>query len=146
MAKVATKDITGRVLTIKFANNSTLICNIDLLSDEMRERLMMHGLSQKIGDSYASAESVEQACDNATTQWDGLLNGDWATRATGGILAEALAQVSGKPVEECRAALRLLDDKKKRALQKDARILAAIAAIQAERAKDAKPVDLADLF
>lgn len=145
MAKVATKDISGNVLTINFANGEKLVADILRMSPEIRDRLAMHGLSQKLGDAYASAESVAEAAGNAQEAWENLLRGDWATRATGGILAEALSRAAGRTVEECREVLRTMDEKKKRELAKSSPILDAIAAIRAERAKGST-IDLAALF
>lgn len=145
MAKVATKSIDGMVLTITFSNGKSLICNGQLLDESIWSRLAMHGLSQKVGDSYASAESVAEAAENAQEAWENLLRGDWATRATGGILAEALSRAAGRTVEECREVLRTMDEKKKRELAKSSPILDAIAAIRAERAKGST-IDLAALF
>lgn len=145
MAKVATKSIDGLVLTIRFENGAELRCDSNQLSEETKTRLMMHGLSQKVGDSYASSESLGEAVANAEGQWENLRNGEWAARSGGGILAEALARVTGKDLAECIAAVRKLDDKNKKALMKDARILTAIAQIHAERAKDAGS-DLSILF
>lgn len=145
MAKVATKSIDGMVLTVTFSNGKTLICNGQLLDESIWARLAIHGLSQKVGDSYASAESIDEACAAAADTWDGLLKGEWATRSGGGILAEALAKVTGKDLAECIAAIKKLDDKSKRKLAKDARILSAIAEIQKNRAGESAG-DLADLF
>ena len=105
----------------------------------------MHGLSQKVGDSYASAESVTEAAESARAQWDGLLGGEWATRSGGGILAEALSRATGKELAECVDAVRRLDDKQKRKLSGDARILTAIAEIRKERA-GGSTIDLAAMF
>lgn len=145
MAKVATKAIDGMTLTVTFTNGQSLICDGKALDESIWARLAMHGLSQKVGDSYASAESVDEAFAAAQATWDGLLSGDWATRSGGGILAEALAKVTGKDLVECIAAIRKLDDKSKRKLAKDARILSAIAEIQKARAGESAG-DLANLF
>lgn len=145
MAKVATKAISGNYLTISFVGGETLECDLSRLTPEIVTRLAMHGLSQKVGDSYASAESVTEAAESARAQWDGLLGGEWATRSGGGILAAALSRATGKELAECVDAVRRLDDKQKRKLSGDARILTAIAEIRKERA-GGSTIDLAAMF
>ncbi len=160
MVKKATKTVENGAVSIDFVNDSNLTVSLTDLPDEIKTRLACHGLSQKLGDSYAGAESVDDAYASACRVRDELLAGNWsAPRASGGgairttLLAEALARVatvglrSTNPnadeitVEQAREVLEEMDDDDKKSLRKDAGIQKVIAEIKLERAtKEAESV------
>jgi hypothetical protein len=146
MAKVATKKFAGDVLVVSFSDGAVLECDSAKLSESIRHRLMLHGLSQKVGDSYASADSIAEARANAETIWTGLERAEWGTRIAGGSLAEALARATGKPVLDCIRVLGGMDDKQKRDLRKHPGVLKALAEIEAERAEGSNAESLDKLF
>lgn len=139
MAKKAEKKIEGDVLTIKFlASNEELVVDINTIPAETLSRLAMHGLSQKIGDSYAGAEAEESYARAAAVAKD-LQEGNWSTRVAAGSprstqLAEALHRVTGKTLEEACAKIEELDDESKKGLRTHPQIKAALAAIKSEKA------------
>lgn len=47
------------------------------LSAEMVTRFMLHGLSQKLGDSYADSTKVTDPQSVASLVWENLLEGNW---------------------------------------------------------------------
>lgn len=47
------------------------------LSEEMVKRLALHGLSQKLGDSYADSTKVTDPQSAASVVWENLLEGSW---------------------------------------------------------------------
>lgn len=63
------------------------------LSEVMIKRLALHGLSQKLGDSYANASADgSDPRERANGVWDNLSNNEWGTERGGGLeekLAEA---------------------------------------------------------
>ena len=139
MARIANKRPSAEGVEFEFANGDKLNCKVSDLPQEMIERLAVHGIAQKVGDSYASAESVEEAIGNAKSVWDNLKAGQWATKASrGGKYVEALKRVTGKDYDECLAAWNQMTDKQKAELRKHPDIKAAIAAIEAENAERAK--------
>ena len=138
MAKKATKKIEGDVITITFTEGDPLIASLNDLSDEIVHRLAMHGLSQKLGDSYASGE-VQEARERAVRVWEDLKSGNWTTRVAGGgtrtsLLIEALIRATGKSQEEVIARVEEMDDDEKKGLRKHPQVKKAMAEIKVERA------------
>jgi hypothetical protein len=89
------------------------------LSQDVVTRLAVHGLAQKIGDSYAGAgeESDPLAAAKAwiAETVDQLKKGDWRVAAVGGgprasLLAKALARATGQTLEDSIAVIDLLPD------------------------------------
>lgn len=151
MAKIAKKSVVGNSLTIEFANGVTKTYDVTKIPTDVQDQLMMHGLSQKVGDSYASAETVEDAIEAAEDVFHNLVSGQWNAKGggTGGILAEALAAAQGVSLEEAKAVVLALDDKAKTELRKHPAIKLAIAKIQlarAERLTKGGTDDLSGLF
>lgn len=138
MAKVASKVKSAAGVTFTFADKkgTQLECAIAGLNAEMVQQLAIHGLAQKVGDSYAGADSVEEAIANATEVWKNLQAGNFNVRSsgTGGILAEALARIKGMSVDEVSAALSEMDEDGIDKLKKNAKVKAVIAVIRGERA------------
>lgn len=149
MAKIAKKVVGDTYVRFEFANGEFTQCDVSKLSSDIIHRLALHGLSQKVGDSYASAESVTDAQRNAEEVWRNLSNGIWATKATrGGKIVEALSRATGKPIDECLEAYAAMDDDARKALRVHPSIKAALASIEAERAAalaKAVPDDATDL-
>jgi hypothetical protein len=61
--------LTGQVLTFDYAG----------LSAEIKDKLLMHGFSQKLGDAAAGKEGQE-AIDAINKVFDGLVKGDFTVR------------------------------------------------------------------
>lgn len=142
MAKKAIKRFEGDVLIIEVPETGESV-SIDLndLSDDMKLRLVKHGLSQKVGDSYAGAPAEEIAKLAGATierlkadEW-GVERGEGKARTT--QLAEALAAATGKSVEECVAKLDEMEDEQKKALRAHPQIKAELAKIKAQKAAEA---------
>lgn len=142
MAKKASKSIEGDILTIKFEEtNEELVVDINNIPAEIISRLAMHGLSQKLGDSYAGAD-VAEAFARADGVAKDLLEGNWSTRVAASgprttQLAEALAAATGKPLEEAAALVETMDDEAKKSLRAHPHIKAQLATIKATKAAEA---------
>jgi hypothetical protein len=128
-------------VTFKFEDGTEAVFDSARVSDDIRAQLMLHGASQKIGDSYAGAgddgiaDPLGYAKDRVRDTIERLYAGDWrtATVGTGGILAEAMAKVSGKTRDECSAILAEMSDDEKKDLRKKKKIAAALARIKLAR-------------
>ncbi len=86
-------------LEFEFCTGEVLVASLRELDNATVERLAMHGLEQKLRDSYAGAEP-EEAYGLAAKVWDRLLAGHWVTpRSAGGpkgdILLRALVESPG---------------------------------------------------
>lgn len=124
-------------LRFTYENGQTRDFLMTDLSDEMRERLIIHGMKGKLGDAYAGQpENAEEITDRV---WQSLLAGDWRSGSEGGPrvtqLARALAEVAGKSLEEAVETLANLDDEKKKQLRAHPAVKAALTKIQLEDAQ-----------
>lgn len=101
---------------VQFVDAAGAVLGAVLLSDlskDMLARLALHGLSQKIGDSYAGAADAENPTqyikDAIRETIQQVVNGEWRVTSPGGIrvslLARALARATGKTVEEAQAVV-----------------------------------------
>lgn len=137
MAKIATKSFDSQAVTIAFTNGHVIRVRYADLTDEIQAHAKGHGLAQKFGDSYAGAQTVEEAigmCEAVVAQ---VMEGDWNRKGDGvsGYLPQAVAEVAGRSVEDAIAALAGLDADGKKKLAKDPRIAAVIKRLQAEAAQ-----------
>ena len=82
-AKKISKVIEGHVLTIT-AGETVMKFDIKNYSPAIRAHLEMHGLSQKLGDAAAGAENTAEAVEYINKVNEGILKGDWSTRAPAG--------------------------------------------------------------
>ena len=151
--KIANKSVTETAVVFDFADGTTVECDISQVNEAILYRLALHGLSQKVGDSYSGAESVAEAIGAARSVWSNLTEGQWAVRAArGGKIVEALARVTGKDYDECLEVYAGMTDAEKKDLRKHPQIKQAMAEIELERAQAAasQPVeggaDLGKLF
>ena len=149
MAKKAEKTIDGDIITIKFLEtNEELVVDINDIPAETISRLAMHGLSQKLGDSYAGADAAESFARADGVAGD-LRDGNWSTRVAASgprttQLAEALAAATGKTLEEAAAKLETLDDDAKKGLRAHPQIKVELANIKAKKAAEAAVKAAAD--
>ena len=143
---------------IVFPDGSEHVSRLSDFKPEVVIRLALHGLSQKLGDSYAGAADEENplgyAKESVTDVHGQLVNGDWRVTGTGGsritLLARALARATGQTVEAAQGVIDVKaeygDDGKPseagkaflKAVRADAAIKAAVAEIKLEDAQKAK--------
>ena len=141
--KIATKTIAEdtSVLTIQFTSGDQIVADINALSPEIIHQLALHGLSQKLGDSYSGEQDIEVAKAKANTVLERLVAGDWkaarAASAAGKItdLARALAEVTGQEIVACVEKLSDLAKADRGKFRKHPQIAAKLAAYQNERAQ-----------
>lgn len=109
--KVADKDFnseTGEVTFTFVGSGNVLSVNLADLSDEVKTRLMVHGLHQKVGDSYASyGDAPAEAEDAAISIIEMLKGGDWRAQREKG---EARPSLVGRAVFEVKSAKGVLGD------------------------------------
>ena len=155
MAKKASKSFEGNVLKIEFDGGQVVTLDVNALKPEIIERLVRHGVSQKVGDSYAGCETAQECFDAASAVVKDLLDGNWSTRVAAGgpkatQLAEALARATGKALTDAITVLDGMDDDAKSNLRKHPVVKAKLAELKAEKAianaeKAAGDADGADL-
>ena len=141
--KVATKEFDDEsgALDLVFANSKQLSVTLDELPAEIIRALAGHGLSQKIGDSYASVKgNADLAFDNAAKVIENLKNGSWTSRVVGegkgrvSELAEAIARLKGVDIAKASAAVAQATEDTLKVWRSNAKVKAKIAEIRAEKA------------
>lgn len=147
--KFAGKDESGTTAQVKFyfANGEmrAFTCPPELLV-----KAAAHGLSQKIGDAFAGVSEVDDCVQAFDEMVERLGKGEWnAEREVSGgvsgysVLARALAELSGKTMDEVKAKLATLSAKEKLQLRSNARLKPIIQRMEEEKAAKSKgdPVD-----
>lgn len=148
---IAKKVIDGNTLTFRWADDSETVINPSDFHEDIIAHAVLHGLSQKLGDSYSGAGGdVDVAKAMFQETLDALNEGDWNRKgggfSTGGIWVEAMAKASGNTIEEALAAWNDADDATKASIRKHPEVKAAKAQIDLERATaKAKSADAFEL-
>lgn len=151
--KHAKPGVTG--LRFAFANGAVRDVSLSDFPADVREAATAHGLAQKLGDSYAGTNSVDEAISTFEEKLADLREGTWLSRSEGGaprvsLLAAAVCRcmvasgmdsvkVSGEACElnETNVAARLkeLTDEQRKAYAAMPEVELALREIQLERAK-----------
>jgi hypothetical protein len=83
---------------------------------EMPQRTLQYGIKQKLDDSMAGAESVEEAVEEVQSTWASIVAGNWTMRVAGegvegGLFARAYAAVYGLNLPEAKAKISAMIEK-----------------------------------
>ena len=144
----------AQTVTFDFGDGAEpIVVRLSEMPAEIVTRLALHGISQKVGDSYASAakavdegeaDSPEAYARQRVTDVTGLLkSGDWAAAREGAgvtrvnLLVEAYARVKDCDIEQALRVIDSLDEDQTKAARKHPAIAAAMKVIKAERAAKA---------
>lgn len=131
--------------TFSFGNGEVVRGNVNEFSDDQKTNLMMHGLMQKIGDSYASAKGdFVIGIAAAMKVVDQLLNDQWvASKASSGEakprsgeLACAIANLKKLDLATVTAAVDKASDEQRKAWRKHPAIAAEVARLRAVKAAE----------
>ncbi len=142
--KKASVSIDGTQINYTFADGAGEV-SLDAadLNNEMKSTGLMHGLKQKISDSFAGAPTPAEAMERASAVIDALVGGKWNVRVAGEggtrvtQLARALAMVTGKELDEAVSVISDMTDEAKKNLTAHPEIKRAVAEIRAEEAQRA---------
>ena len=137
--KMATKVRNADGVTFTFTDKGSTKLGFALadLPPAMVRELAAHGLSQKLGDSYASLATPAEGIAAVNAVWKNLKAGVFNAAgggSSGGVLAEAVARIKGITVEKAIAAIEAMAEDKLDTLKANSRIKATIKVIQGERA------------
>lgn len=141
-----TAKIEGTVLTMAFADGSTITIDAANLSDDIRQQAMMHGIKQKVGDGAAISCNPETGRSaTPTDKYNAALeialrlrDGNWnktreggPTSSAGGILFRALCLVyATKTPEQIRATMESKTKEELAVLRKLPKVVAVIASLK----------------
>ena len=138
-------DLDTGIVYFSFGNGKTLEFDTNRASEEIRKTLLLHGASQKIGDSFAGAKgNFALGLQSAQDVIDQLYSGAWkAGRGEGEArprlaeLAEAIARIKSVDLERATAAVEKATDEQRKAWRLNGKVKLAIAEIRAEKAAKA---------
>ena len=133
---------TGNVTFTVLDTGKFLVVNVNELSDEIRTRIVMHGLNAKVGDSAADPET--DAYTALVSTWDQLKEGSWNVRGSGAgprvtVLAEAMlvAQSGTLTLDEIVDKLEAMSKEQRRDIPKKyAKVKLAMDEIKLKRATE----------
>ena len=113
------------------------------MTEDVIKCLILHGASQKIGDSFAGVKEVSDCIERVETVIENLKEGKWIDRAEGAVrttvLAEALTRLlpdKYATAEAAAAAVKEWDDEKRKGASEVPQVKAEMEKIKAERAAE----------
>lgn len=136
---------TESQLAFKFGNGTVVSIDLNELSEDISGQLLVHGLTQKGRDSFASAKGdFTFAIAQLEKTFDHLRDGQWnASRASGGDgtpriseLAEAIANIKKLDLATVQTAVAGAEDEQRKAWRKNPSVAAEILRIRAKKAQD----------
>jgi len=146
---IKTSSLDGMSVTLDFRNGETRVFT---LPPAMVNQFALHGAEQKLGDEIAGLKEIDDAVMAVDELIDRLYNGEWGVKreASGmagtSVLARALVEVTGKPIEKIKEFLKAKTQAEKIALCADARIKAVVDRLEAAKVAKGTQVDTSALL
>ena len=144
LAKLTPEDVGGEkgCMIFVLGNGVKVRASLAEYSEEIRDRLALHGLSQKIGDSTSNLSKDRDfhgAFSKMQSVEDNLRAGVWSDRSGTGTadLVTVLAKMQGATLEDTQAAVDKMDEEQLKLVKGNASVKAALADLVAKRAKEA---------
>ena len=148
-----TPDMAGgkpRQVSFILGNGVKVVGDLDKFPADIVERLAVHGLSQKVGDSTSNLSKTRDfhAAFGAMQEIvDNLEKGLWSVRGGNSTsdLVAALADLQGSDTETVQAAIDAASEEQVAELRKHPQIRAKILELQAERQKALAKANAGDM-
>ena len=137
-------DMDTGIVEFQFGNGKTLEIDSGAIPEETKKQLMLHGISQKVGDSFAGVKgNYAEGVQNAQDTIDQLLAGVWKSDREGDAkprlaeLAEAIARIKSVDLEKATKAVEAADEKMRKEWRSNLQVKSMIATLRAEKAAKA---------
>jgi hypothetical protein len=133
-------DTAGGTVTWYWADGLANTISLVQFDANLQRQFALHGISQKLGDCYASATSVREARESFDALVDQLNGGDWEKKREGGgnesgsMLVRAAAEAFGVTVAEAALVVKELTAKEKATLELDPAVAKVMMRLRQERA------------
>lgn len=133
--------LTSDGFVVKFVFRNGVVRELPITTEHpLYNQFALHGANQKFGDELAGVDDVEDCVEFFDDLAARISNGEWTERRERGVsgtsyLARALAEISGKSLEEVQAKLKETPREQKAALLKSNRVQAVILRLKAEKLK-----------
>jgi len=154
--KIVLRDENGIACAIRilFTDGREVKVNLETLGQIIKAEALAHGISQKLGDSYSGCQgNLDEAFAECAAVAESIIEGNWNRKggSGGGELAQAIADLTGKELDEIIPVLRTMSDEDKATLRRRKDVKAALAKIKAAKAEAAAKAggssgDLNELF
>lgn len=134
----------GVQVRLDFRNGETRLYTV---TPELFNQFAAHGVEQKFGDEIAGVEDVEDCVMGIDNLMDRLAKGQWSVRREGGgisgtsVLARALAEMTGKGMDEIKVFLTTKTQAEKIALRSNQKVKPIVDRLEAEKASKKSNVD-----
>jgi hypothetical protein len=137
--------VNDKFVGVKFTfsdGGPDLVCMMEDLPPEVGEQAKCHGIHQKVGDSYNTADSAAEARRTATSTWTQLCEVGWNTGERGfsinlDDLARAICEIKGGSLIDTKAVLVDAEKEKIKELAANARLKALMQKYKLERLEKA---------
>ena len=134
--KIAKKVPFEEGVIFTFIDGTEFVAILDDLPTDIVRRLAIHGMNQKLGDSYAKKEiSVSEALAGVIDLYGQLQSGVWANRASGGKLAIAISRALGESLPDVIRSLAGKSKDEKAEYRKHPQIILELAKMKQEEAE-----------
>lgn len=106
--KFLQKEVGGSGVSFKLGNGKVLHADLDTLPESVVKQLVIHGLSQKVGDSaagFAAGQDYSGAFEAMTQTLESLQAGEWNRRGEGvgkEDIINAVVAITKRPEDEVR--------------------------------------------
>ena len=95
-------DLEKGTLTFSFSDKSKRVIDLNSMPDAMKLQAQFHGFSQKIGDTAASVNNLDEYKSAIADEVAKLMTGDWKSpsKGVGGLLGQAVINVLTREKKE----------------------------------------------
>lgn len=108
--KVDGAALLNGVYKATFSDGTVFEADLSTVKPEMRARFEQYGLKQKLDDSMAGADTVEEAIEEVKSTWAAIAAGNWTIRVAGegvegGLFARAYAKRHDIPLADAKGKI-----------------------------------------
>lgn len=142
MQRICTRsyDVENGTITFEWADATKDVVEMNSFPLEMQERFKFHGAVQKIGDTWANSDGLEDAKGKFNAIIAQLMSKDWTARSGGGtgptVWLEAIVRVTGQTIADVRDMWETLTDEQRKKVKQDPRVKKAKLEVEMERLGD----------
>jgi hypothetical protein len=135
--QIAKKTVGEKGITFNWADESTDFIKFEYFDEVIMQHAAAHGISQKLGDSYAGAKTVAEAKAAFYAVLESLKGGDWNRKggAQGGVWVEAIAKATGQSFDDVLEKWTAMDEETRKAVKGHPDVIEAKAQIDLEKAQ-----------
>lgn len=110
LKKVDAEKLLSGIYFAKFTDGTEFAADLADVNPEMQRRFMLYGLKQKLDDSMAGSDTIEDAFKELSSTWEAIKGGQWTIRVPGegvegGLFAQAYAEFHSISLADAKAKI-----------------------------------------